>query len=359
MRVRCLARMAEPTDRAGDESTFIRRVLIVIALVGLALFAWQLRDILLMIFGAVVVATLLRSFADLLCRWLPMPAGVALLLSVLIVVAIVGLIAFLFGAQLVGQAETLRSALPQAWESARARLGEYGIALPAQGLARSSETGGLMANAGQFIMSVGGALTDTLLILVGGIFLAGQPSFYRVGAIKLVPEASRSLVAEALGDSGRALKLWLKAQLLAMVLIGVLTGLGLWLLGVPSALALGLLAGFLEFIPFVGPILSAIPAVLLALAIDPQLAIWTVVLYVIIQHVEGYAIQPIIQQWAVDLPGFVLLFALLACGALFGPMGVIFAAPLTVVSYVLVKRLYVREALDTPTPIPGEDKDAA
>lgn len=351
--------MTGKTEKTGAESTFIRRVLIVIALVAVALLLWNLRDILLMIFGAVVVATLLRAFADLIRKWVPVPAGVALLLSVLVVIAVVGLVVYLFGAQLMAQAETLRSALPSAWESARARLSEYGIALPAEGLSRTSEAGGLLANAGQFIMSVGGALTDTLLIVVGGIFLAGQPNFYRVGAIKLVPEGTRSLVADALKDSGKALRLWLKAQLLAMLLIGLLTGIGLWLIGVPSALALGLIAGLLEFIPFAGPILSAIPAVLLALAIDPQLAMWTIGLYVLIQHVEGYAVQPLIQQWAVDLPGFVLLFALLAFGALFGPMGVIFAAPLTVVGYVLVKRLYVREALDTPTPIPGESKDSA
>jgi predicted PurR-regulated permease PerM len=174
--------------------------------------------------------------------------------------------------------------------------------------------------------------------------------------VKLVPEAKRDLTREALTDSGKALRLWLKAQLVAMVLIGLLTGIGLWILGVPSALALGIIAGLLEFVPFVGPIIAAIPAVLIALAIDPQLALWTVLLYVLIQNIEGYAVQPIIQSWAVEVPGAVLLFALLASGALFGPLGVIFAAPLTVVVYVLVKRLYVREALDTPTPIPGEDQ---
>jgi predicted PurR-regulated permease PerM len=141
-----------------------------------------------------------------------------------------------------------------------------------------------------------------------------------------------------------------------MALIGTLTGLGLWLLGVPSALALGLLAGLLEFVPYVGPIIAAIPAILIAVAIDPQLGLWTVLLYAVIQQVEGYAVQPLLQSWAVEVPGAVLLFALLACGGLFGALGVVFAAPLTVVAYVLIKRLYVREALDTPTPIPGEEK---
>ena len=208
-------------------------------------------------------------------------------------------------------------------------------------------------------MSLGGGLTDALLILVGGIFIAASPRFYTAGMVKLVPEQRRALVGDALNHTSRALRLWLKAQILAMAIIGVLTGLGLWLLGVPSALALGLLAGLLEFIPFAGPILSAIPAVLIALAIDPQLALWTVLLYVLIQHVEGYALQPVIQSWAVEIPGAVLLFALLACGGLFGPLGVVFAAPLTVTIYVLVKRLYVRQALDTSTPIPGEARPEA
>ena len=124
---------------------------------------------------------------------------------------------------------------------------------------------------------------------------------------------------------------------------------------VQSWLVLGIIAGFFEFIPFAGPILSAVPAILIAMVQSPQLAFYTVLLYVFVQHVEAYLIQPIIQQYAVDVPAVVLLFSLLAFGLLFGVIGVLFAAPLTIVSYVLVKRLYVREALGTPTPIPGED----
>lgn len=101
------------------ETVFVRKVLIVIALVAVTLFAWQLRDILLMIFGAVVIATLLRAFADFLRKWLPVPPGVALLIAVLLVVAIVASAGYLFGAQLIAQAENLRTAIPQAWSTLR------------------------------------------------------------------------------------------------------------------------------------------------------------------------------------------------------------------------------------------------
>ncbi len=188
------------------------------------------------------------------------------------------------------------------------------------------------------------------------MFLASQPRFYRTGAIKLIPEARRSLLAQAMDESERALRLWLKGELIAMLVIGTMTGVGLWLLGVQSWLVLAILAGFFEFIPFAGPILAAVPAILIALVQSPELALWTTLMYVFVQHAEAYLIQPVIQQYAVDVPAVVLLFSLLAFAVLFGAIGILFAAPLTVVGYVLVKRLYVIEALDTPTPIPGEEK---
>ena len=100
----------------------------------------------------------------------------------------------------------------------------------------------------------------------------------------------------------------------------------------------------------------AVPAILLALAVSPELALWVTLLYVAVQQFEGNLLTPLVQQYAVDLPGAVLLFSLIGFGTLFGTLGVILAAPLAVVTMVLVKRLYVIETLDTPTPIPGDSK---
>lgn len=340
------------------EAQFIRRVLIVIALVALAMLAWSLRTVLLMVFGAVVVATLFRGLAGQYEK-LRVPSGPALALSVLTIFGIVGLSAALFGAQLAEQTENLTQAVPQAWETLRGRIEGFGLGISLDQLNPGGKASGLAATAGQFVMSVGTGLADALLIIVGGIFIASSPKFYRTGAVKLVPENRRELLWTALEDSGKALQLWLKAQLITMLLVGTVTGLGLWLIGVPSWLALALLAALLEFVPYIGPILAAIPAILIAAAIDPQLALWTLGVYLVVQQLEGNLLQPMLQQWAVDLPGAVLLFSLLACGTLFGPLGVIFAAPLTVVIYVLIKRLYIREALDTATPIPGENAEDA
>ncbi|GAA4015186.1 AI-2E family transporter [Sphingomonas swuensis] len=338
---------------SNDDSRFIRRTLIVIALVALTILAWMLREVALMVFGAVVVATLFQSLAKQFER-LHIPQGIALLLSVLTVIAIVGLSFALFGAQLVSQAEGIREALPRAWASLQQRLAGFG--LQGQLEALKGQGSGFAATAGQFAMSLGGGLADALLIVVGGVFIAASPRFYRTGILKLFPSGRREVTASALEDSGNALRLWLKAQLLTMAGVGIATGLGLWLVGMESALAFGLLAALLEFIPFVGPILAAIPAVLIAASTDPQMALWVLGVYLVVQQIEGNLLQPLLQQWAVDLPGAVLLFSLLAMGTLFGPLGVIFAAPLTVVIYVLIKRLYVREALDTETSIPGEDQ---
>jgi predicted PurR-regulated permease PerM len=155
--------------------------------------------------------------------------------------------------------------------------------------------------------------------------------------------------------SQKALGLWLKAQLISMAIVGSLTGFGLWLIGVPSAIALGILAALLEFVPFAGPLLSGVIGVTIALMHSPQLALYAAGLYLVVQQIESYIIYPLVQQYAADIPALVLLFALIAFGVLFGIVGVIFAAPLTVVTFVLVKRLYVVEALHTATPIPGDD----
>lgn len=345
--------MAKQSGAAAD-TLFVRRVLITIGLVALALLAWQLRAVLVMLFGAVVVATVFRALADPICRWTRLPSGVSVAIAVAIIFGVLVGLGAIFGTQLAGQVSLLATSLPDAWKSLENQAGGNGFLRDILQSVRDSASGGI-GSVGPLLMSFGNALADTLVVIFGGIFLAAQPRFYKSGAIKLVPAAKRQLMADAMDDSERALRLWLKGQLIAMVIVGVLTGAGLWMLGMGSALALGLLAGLLEFIPFAGPILSAVPAVVIALAVDPQLALWVVLLYTAVQQFEGNVLQPLVQQFAVDLPGVVLIFSLIAFGVLFGAIGILFAAPMAVVSYVMVKKLYVRETLGTPTPIPGED----
>ncbi len=336
---------------------FIERLVIAIAVVAVALLLWNLRGLLLLVFGAVLVAVILSLVAQPLRQRLNFPDWAALMVAVLLVAAILVTAFWTFGAQLIRQADALKEAIPSAWDAVEARMELWGLGdLVSQWTSGIGEGGGVVSNLGNIAMSVGNGIGDTLLVLIGGIYLAAQPELYRIGMIKLVPERGRTLAAQALDASGRGLKLWLVGRLISMLVVGLLTWLGLVLIGVPSALALGLLAALLEFIPFLGPIVAAVPAILLAFAESPQTALWTALLFLLIQQFEGNILEPLVQQRAVDLPPALLVFALVAGGLIFGLWGVILAAPATVVIFVMVKRLYVQEALSTPTPIPGEKR---
>lgn len=346
--------MSAPGSRA-DLRAYIERLLIAVALVALALLLWRLRGLLMLVFGAVLVAVIFSLVATPIRRWLRLPAGVALVAAVLVVAGVIGLALWMFGAEVARQAGALQEMIPGAWRSLQARLEPLGLAEPLREWVNGLGSGsGILSNLGGLAMSIGNGVADTVLVLVGGVYLAAQPDLYRRGLVKLVPERGRGLAGRALDDSGEALKRWLLGRLAAMAVVGLLTGFGLWLIGVPSALTLGLLAALLDFVPFIGPIVAAVPGVLLALAQGPETALWTAGLYLLVQQVEGNVIDPMVQQRAVSLPPALLIFSLVAGGLLFGIIGILFAAPLTVVLFVLVKRLYVREALGTETRLPTE-----
>lgn len=345
-----------PPSETG-EARFVRRVLIVVAIAACVLLLWQLRQIVVLLFGAVMVATIFRAISDLLEKHLRLPERIAVLLSVLLIVAIIAGLVWSIGSQVGAQSQNLAETLPRAAKMIDDRLAAMGLGHPVVRWMNEVHSGGLIGGDLKGVLS---SLTlsaaSFLIVFFGGIFLAAEPRLYGIGLLKLIPPSRRRLVAEAMQESDRALRLWLKGQLGAMILIFLLTWLGLWMLGVPSAMLLALISGMLEFIPYAGAITSSIPAIMVALVQSPELALWVVGLYVLVHHVEAYLIQPVIQQFAVDIPAVITLFALLAFGLLFGFIGILLAAPLAVVSYVLVKRLYVIEALDTPTPIPGEEK---
>ena len=347
----------QPVEKQREDSRFVRRIIVVLALAALAFAAWQLREVLLMLFGAVVVASIVRAIADPISRWTRLPSGLAVALAALNMFGAIGVNGWLIGGVFAEQFDVLTKTLPQSIDKLQAWVARMGFTNELQNWRSAISSGnGILSTVSSFASSAANALANILIVIFGGIFLAAEPKFYRTGMIKLIPADKRANVAEAMLESERALRLWLKGQLIAMVVIGAMTATALWLLGVESWLVLGILAGLLEFIPFAGPIIAAVPAVLIALAQSTDLALWVIAAYVLVQHAEAYLIQPLIQRYAVDLPAVILLFSLLAFGVLFGTIGVVLAAPLAVVSYVLVKRLYVIDTLETDTPIPGEGK---
>jgi predicted PurR-regulated permease PerM len=237
------------------------------------------------------------------------------------------------------------STLPEAANRVAGLLGLGSMADLIKDGTTASAIGGLATRVIAWSTTIAGALGSCLLIVFGGIYLALDPRLYRDGLIKLVPPAIQSNVGVTLDDAGQALKRWLRGQVVAMLLVGVFTSLGLWLSGVPSAFALGVIAGLAEFVPIIGPILAAIPALLIASSQDLQTVALALAVLVVIQQVESNFITPLIADRMVSIAPAVGLFAVVAMGVLFGPLGLLLGFPLVVVIDVAVRRLYVHDTL--------------
>jgi predicted PurR-regulated permease PerM len=239
--------------------------------------------------------------------------------------------------------------LPRAFGEVRASLMQYGWAqyliekMPAAAGQLAEKDG--FARVTGLVSGVGGFLEAAVIILIVGIFGAAEPAVYRAGLLHLVPPEHRRRVGQAVDAIALALQHWLVGQVILMIVIGVTTWLGLAGLGIPLALSLGLLAGILEMIPYVGAWLSAIPSALIALLKGPQYVAYVIGLYLLLHLLEGYVLLPLIQRRAVHLPPALTLVAQALLGEMLGILGLFVAAPLTVAVMVLVKMLYVEDAL--------------
>ncbi|MGP1281349.1 MAG: AI-2E family transporter [Parasphingopyxis sp.] len=334
-------------DDQASHNSFVRRAFAVLAIVVLAAVIYSLGRLLLLIFAAIVVAVILRAIARIFIRF-GLPQGVSVTFAVITLFAILGSVSWIFGGLIVTQFTALVARIPDALEATQRALDGWGIDYDVRQASRDigAQLSGLTTQAGSFaLMSAGGALTNIILVLAGAVFFAAQPEVYRQGLVRIVPKNREQLTRETCDDIGRALGLWLRAQILSSIIVAVMVYIALAIIGVPSAAALAIIAGLLDFIPFIGPVIAGIPAVLVAFSVSPTIALWTLGVYVLIQQIQGNILQPIIQKRSVDLLPAVLLFAVVAAGILFGLLGVLLAAPLTVVGFVLVQRLYIEQVL--------------
>lgn len=337
--------------------SYAGRVLVAIALVGGALLLWMTRQLVLLVFGGVLFAVVLSSFAGLLRRWcrLGHRAAVGLAVTVLLL-ALAGVTAWL-GNEMAAQLRELSDRLPRAVAAFRQWLGSAALGPHIIEQWDELRSGGVpwqrIAGAAGFTL---GALGNFILMLLLGVFIAAEPELYRAGTLRLVPVPHRERVGRALDACGAALRGWLKGQGLSMLFVGVATAAGLWLLDVPLALILGLVAGLLDFVPFFGPLASGVLAVLLAFTEGPQTALYVALLALGIQQVEGNLMMPLVQRWAVQLPPALGVVAVVLVAGIFGLPGILFATPLIVVAMVLVRKLYVEGVLEAQAPQPASPR---
>lgn len=330
--------------------------ILVIIPVLLLWVAWQ---VFLVLFAGVLFAIFLRTISEWLSSKTKLSNGWSL---AIVIVGLILLTAFSFwylAPSVSEQISQLIKTLPASIEKLRATLGAY--AWGRSILAQIPDAGAMISNGGAILTRISGIFSSTLgaivdfaLVLFVGIYGAAEPRLYIDGMIRLVPLAGRQRAREVFDAVGYTLRWWLIGRVASMILVGILTSLGLWLLGVPLALTFGLLAALLDFIPNIGPIVAALPAILLALTQGPDQAIYVTLLYVGIQNFEGFLLTPLIQERTVSLPPVLTLVGQVVLGVLAGGLGLALASPLIAVLLVLIKMLYVNDLLGDPMKVDGE-----
>lgn len=352
--------MTEET-KASENSPGIQRIAMIavsiLAIVGVALLLLELTNFFMLVFAAIVLAAIFDGLARQVGRLTRLGRGPALAFSIFALAAAFVAAFVFFGAQLSSEFETIRDSIPPAVEQVRNFLEQVGLGGPARDLLEKGTTdvSSLAATAGGYALTAGNVIANFVLVFVGAIFIASNPAVYRRGLLLLMPRRAEPVVAAMLNDASRGLRGWMVGQAVSSLVVAAFTWGGLALLGVPASGGLGLIAGMLDVIPMIGPIIAGVPAVLLAFTVSPATALWTIGLFLLVQQLQGNFLQPMIQKQAVDVPPAVLLFAVVAAGLLFGFLGVLLAAPLTVVVYVCIQRVYVRTLLGKNIKIAGED----
>lgn len=329
---------------------FLRRVFTAVGIAVLAVLLLGMlvlgAEILLAAFAGILAAVFLLVLRDFLTRYTGIPEGWSLLIVVLLLTAFAGVAGWLLAPQLVVQFEQLNEELPRALQEVEEFLQQYGWGREVLEAVEDGTQRETLMEWTQFTLaSLGQLFSFALIVIFVALFVAANPEIYRQGMLRLVPLQRRERAREVLDRLGETMRWWLMGQVLAMIMIGVSTGILLALLGIPLAIVLGVIVGLLGFIPYLGPILGAVPVALIALMQGPTMLLYTMLGYAAVQTVEGYVITPMIQHRMVYLPPALTIVAQVLLGALLGLIGFVLATPLAAVLMVFIKLTYVEDTL--------------
>lgn len=318
------------------------------------LVCWYAIHVLLLIFAAVVMSNLFGGLAEQVEARTPLGYRTSFALILVVLTAVLALTAWMFAVQIADQAQRLTEELPEAAESLLKPLERFDwiqrlLDEPLRPEEIVLDQPGLIVTATGFVSSTFSALTAAGLVLFLAIFIGLDPQLYRRGILQLTPPRRRLRIAEVLDRLRHTLRWWLIAQFASMTVVGTLTGIGLALIGIPLAFILGVIAALLAFLPNIGPVISVIPAAILALAQGPRQALYVILLYIGVQLLESNLITPIFQLKALSMPPALTLSVQILLGTLTGFLGILVAPPLCATAMVLVRALYIEDALGDRT----------
>lgn len=337
------------------DATFLRKVLaasgIIITIILLLLLIGSALNVFLMVFAGVLMATFFRSIGAWVHQKLKIPMSMSLVISVVLVLGIFIGAGFLAAPRISSQIQQLQEKTPQGIEQIKNNLkgtmvGDFileKISNAGTGSALKNEQ--VRKNIQKFFSSTFGVIGDLYVILFFGIFFIANPYIYIKGFSKLFPKERQHRVVEVLEYSGTAVKKWLFGKIISMIIVGVLTSIGLWILGIPLAFILGILTGLLSFIPNFGPLIALIPAVAVAFTIGTTKALYVIVVFAAVQALESNLITPFIQKKNISLPFAMILFSQVLLGVYTGALGLILATPIMVLIIVFIQMLYVHDIL--------------
>ena len=376
---------AKPSDPGWRTRDILRAAALVAGVyVGLHLL-WVGRSVFLIGFMGVLLGITLSAGVDRLQRF-RIPRGVGAALIVLLGFGALTGLGLLIAPQISDQVSDLRQQVPRAidkverWvqqrggglaeliqaapDSAREQADTAGDAGKRPGAGqgpavdiRQGLTQQLAGAAGHFfsVFSSTVAILGALIILLFvAIFVAVDPGLYHRGLMHLFPHRARRKAGEVLSATATSLRRWLVMQGIAMLAIGSITTVVLLLLDVKAAIALGIMAGLLEFIPYAGPILSAVPAIAMGLVDGPEKALYVALAYIAIQQLEGVVLQPLLMKEGLELPPVITILGQALFALVFGFLGLLLAVPLLASVMVPIKMLYVRDVVGDDVSVPGE-----
>lgn len=352
-------RLTDPPQHSG--AVIARTIQTIAICAAIVLLVWLLSDIVLLIFLAVLIAVILRGISDWAARHTGLRQGLMLALVTLLVAGCIAGFFYYIGPRLASESHDLWKQLHTQFGTLYQRYGKtaWGKAIFSSLHPSQSVQGHIAHLASSVATSTLGGVVTAFVLVVTALYFAISPEIYVHGLVLLFPIPSRSRTRQVLNEVGRTLQWWSLGQSIDMTVVGLLTGFGLYMLGVPLALALGVLAGVLTFVPYFGTIIAAVPAMLVALTISWQTSLWAMVVFLGAHTIEGYVVSPLVQRRTVHLPPAVSILAMTVLGTIFGPLGVVLGTPVAAGLLVAVREAYVGEALGDPEGAAVESPDDA